>query len=67
MGAFIQVYASRWEVQYQVGEVFSFKFELSMKGIVIISGDQLLRKKTQLWTWLLIIYRCYWKKKINDK
>jgi hypothetical protein len=45
MGTFIQVYASRWEVQYQVGDVFSFKFELSIKGIVIISVDQLLRKK----------------------
>jgi hypothetical protein len=29
---FIQVYASRWEVQYQVREVFSFKFELAIKG-----------------------------------
>jgi hypothetical protein len=36
MSAFIQVYASRWEVQYQAGEVFSFKFELSIKAIVSV-------------------------------
>jgi hypothetical protein len=45
MGTFIQVYASRWEVQYQVGEVFTFNFQLSIKDIVIISVDQILRKK----------------------
>jgi hypothetical protein len=41
----IQLYASRWEVQYHVGEVFSFKFELAMKGILITSVVQLLRRK----------------------
>ncbi len=41
----IQLYASRWEVQYQVGEVSSCKFELVMKGILITSVVQLLRKK----------------------
>ncbi len=41
----IQLYASRWEVQYQVGEVFSFKFELAIKDILITSAVQLLRKK----------------------
>jgi hypothetical protein len=41
----IQLYASRWEVQYQVGEVFCFKFELAIKGILITSVVQLLRKK----------------------
>ncbi len=40
----IQLYASRWEVQYQVGEVFSFKFELAIKDILITNVDQLLRK-----------------------
>jgi hypothetical protein len=35
-------------LQYQVGEVFSFKFELAIKGILITSVEQLLRKKTQL-------------------
>jgi hypothetical protein len=44
----IQLYASRGEVQYQVGEVFSFKFELAIKDILITSVDQLLRKNTQL-------------------
>jgi hypothetical protein len=42
----IQLYASRWEVQYQVGELFNFKFELAIKGILITSVDKLLRKKT---------------------
>jgi hypothetical protein len=51
-----QLYASRWEVQYQVGELFNFKFELAIKGVLITSVDQLLRKKTELWTWLLITY-----------
>jgi hypothetical protein len=41
----IQLYASRWEVQYQVGDVFSFKFELAIKDILITSAVQLLRKK----------------------
>jgi hypothetical protein len=42
---FIQLYVSRWEVQYQVGEVSSFKFELAIKGILITSVVQLLRRK----------------------
>ncbi len=32
--------------QYQVGEVFCFKFELAIKGILTTSVDHLLRKKT---------------------
>jgi hypothetical protein len=41
----IQFYALKWEVQYQVGEVFSFKFKLAIKAILITSVNQLLRKK----------------------
>ncbi len=41
----IQLYASRGEVQYQVGEVFSFKFELAIKDILITSVDQLFEKE----------------------
>jgi hypothetical protein len=48
MDAFIQVYASRWEVQYQVGEVFSFKFELSMKGIVSVLVLTIIEKKNSV-------------------
>jgi hypothetical protein len=45
MGIFLTMYASRWEIQYQVGEVFGFKFELAVKGILITTVVHLLRKK----------------------
>jgi hypothetical protein len=45
MGIFLAMYTSRREIQYQVGEVFSFKFELAVKGILITTVVHLLRKK----------------------
>jgi hypothetical protein len=44
-GYCLTMYASRWEIQYQVGEVFGFKFELAVKGILITTVVHLLRKK----------------------
>jgi hypothetical protein len=48
MGIFLAMYTSRREIQYQVGEVFSFKFELAVKGILITTVVHLLRKKIHL-------------------